>query len=290
MIINIKNRGENKIMKKKYLFLIICLIALLPLLLLFFVVSKPANSCNNVNLKYISKNYPSLILHGKFRDKILQKESVSSSLCKVLVENYNQVPQILYVSKKFVLNGNMFKRRVNLNYLTMKTYEKNLYKEELDSFNKNLPAKVNKLINQLNKATIAVYVPKNANGKVLYEFSDPLCPYCDMAKKDIIKLADKTGYTVKLIWFIVHGEAADNIAEKLISANFTYKNYVKYFNTVDNPILKKNIPITQSAKNKLKYDEKIDLIFKLKGTPTFITSTGKGVTGYDVKLLRADLS
>ena len=284
-LINRNPKVEAMGMLKKYLFLIVCLMVLLPLLWLFFVGLKPVNSCSNVNLKYISKNYPSL-----FRAKILQKESVSSSLCKVLVENYNQAPQILYVSKEFVLNGNMFKRRVNLNYLTLKTYEKNLYKEELDSFNKNLPAKVNKLINKLNKATVAVYVPKNANGKVLYEFSDPLCPYCDMAKRNILKLANKTGYTVKLIWFIVHGEAADNIAEKLISANFTYKNYVKYFNTVDNPILKKDISITKYAKNKLKYDEKIDLMFKLKGTPTFITSTGKGVTGYDVKLLRADLS
>ncbi len=132
--------------------------------------------------------------------------------------------------------------------------------------------------NELNGIAIATYAPKKAiKDRVLYAFVDPLCPFCHMADPHLEALADKYGYTIKIIPFIVHGLPAYDKAESFICNNGTYADWI------DNKFGEnKTCP---KATNLLKKAQMIDMQLQLEGTPTFATQQGNFVFGANLQQL-----
>ncbi|MHB1702765.1 MAG: thioredoxin fold domain-containing protein [bacterium] len=229
-----------------------------------------AGVCNNLHL---SKNLPA------FKFNIVSRTPVNNKLCQVMVtvstpQGIQPVP--VYATKDFALIGQLFKNKTNVTQLVLASYQAKAVKSVFKKYG-----------SLLNKAVVASYVPPKPNGKVLYAFEDPLCPFCDMMKPHMIKLANKSHYTIKLVWDIVHGKPAFDMATKLTCNHFTYKNYTEYKNTAQNPLSKGKG--CMSGIKKVKFDEQVSKDFAISGTPTWITSTGKEIIGANLPMLKSVL-
>ena len=229
-----------------------------------------AGVCSHLNLK---QNLPA------FNYTVVSKTPVDNKLCQVMVtvstpQGIQPVP--VYATKEFALIGQLFKDRANVTQLVLASYQARAMKSIFKKYG-----------SKLNKAVVAEYVPPKPNGKVLYAFEDPLCPFCDMMKPHMIKLANESHYTIKLIWDIIHGKPAFDMATKLVCNHFTYKNYSQYKNTADDPLVKGKG--CMSGIKKVKLDEKISRDFEISGTPTWITSSGKEIIGANLPMLKSVL-
>jgi len=83
---------------------------------------------------------------------------------------------------------------------------------------------------ELNRYVFASYTPSNYNGKVLYIFEDPLCPYCHKLNMHIVKYSKESGYRINLLFNIVHGQSAFNYAVSFVCGNrdINNANFIKY--------------------------------------------------------------
>jgi len=82
----------------------------------------------------------------------------------------------------------------------------------------------------LNRYVFASYTPSNYNGKVLYIFEDPLCPYCHKLNMHIVKYSQESGYKINLLFKIIHGQSAFNYAVSFVCGHrdINNANFIKY--------------------------------------------------------------
>ena len=248
---------------KKLLFLVLSII-LLPSV----AFAAQSKTCGNLNLK---TNLPN------FKYSVVKKTPIGSGLCQVIVsvstpQGNQAVP--VYANPKFAIIGQLFKDKADVTQLVLTAYRAKAVKSALTEYKP-----------ELDKAVAAEYVPKNPDGKVLYAFEDPLCPFCDMMKPHMLKLANESGWTIKLIWDIVHGKPAFDMATRLVCNHFTYANYLKYKSTAQDPLSKGKG--CMSGIKKVKLDEHVSSEFQISGTPTFITSTGQEIIGDNLQMLKS---
>ena len=246
------------------------LLSFLVLSILLIPAVSYAGVCNNLRL---SKNLPAFKYH------VVSRTPVNNKLCQVMVsvstaQGIQPVP--VYATKDFALIGQLFKDKANVTQLVLASYQAKAMKSIFKDYG-----------SKLNKAVVASYVPPKPNGKVLYAFEDPLCPFCDMMKPHMIKLANESHYTIKLIWDIVHGKPAFDMATRLTCNHFTYKEYAHYKNTASNPLSKGKG--CMSGIKKVKLDEHVSADFEISGTPTWITSSGKEIVGANLPMLKSVL-
>ena len=206
--------------------------------------------------------------------KIMEHRTIAGgSACEMIVriprgQSYQFLPVYVLKDKSVVL-GTRFKNKVN----TVRDKIASLYSQS----KKKLFASVK---DELNDIVIATYKPKNAKkGRVLYTFVDPLCPYCHMAEPHLKPLADKYGYTVKIVPFIVHGKPAYQDAENFICNHKTYSDWIHSKFGKDKKC--------SEAENLLNHAQSVDMRLQLQGTPTFVTNKGTFVMGADLKRLES---
>lgn len=203
--------------------------------------------------------------------KIIQGKAIAGgTVCEMIVriprgQSYQFLP--LYVLKDgSVVLGARFKNKTN----TVREKISELYSQS----KKKLFADVKK---DLKSVAIAEYKPKNASGKVLYAFVDPICPFCHMAEPKLKSLADKYGYTVVIIPFIVHGKPAYKDTENFICNGKGYNDWI-------NRKYGKNKKCDKAEKL-LKKAQDIAVKLQLQGTPTFVTNKGTFVMGANMQRL-----
>ena len=225
-------------------------------------------NCSKITPKSIESQLP----FPPVSMKIMEHRAIAGgSVCEMIVriprgQSYQFLP--IYVLKdKSVVLGTRFKNKVN----TVRDKIASLYSQS----KKKLFASVK---NELNNIVIATYKPKNAkNGRVLYAFVDPLCPFCRMSEPHLKPLANKYGYTVKIIPFIVHGKPAYQDAENFICNHKTYNDWIHNKFGKDKKC--------SEAENLLNHAQSVDMKLQLQGTPTFVTNKGTFVMGADLKRL-----
>ena len=205
--------------------------------------------------------------------KIIQQEPVTGGVCEVIAgvrTPYGQSYLPIYYLKngRGVIIGAYFRNDINITNMVIARLRQTAVKKAFTEVKKELPSVV-----------IASYRPKNANGKILYAFVDPLCPFCRMAEKHFIELADRSGYTIDLVPFIVHGLPAKKRAESFICEHKSFKDWIEN-------------NFGKGGDNCRRADEIIrkaaSIVAKLHfgGTPTFITSSGEVVEGADMLKLK----
>jgi thiol-disulfide isomerase/thioredoxin len=223
---------------------------------------------NNIKLLEIKlkKNLP-------FKFKII---AIRPNNIFILSINGQIIP--VYTNNKITIIGHIFKNKTDLSNKYINKYQK-----IANINNKKRNIEILKTI-KINKNKTLLYIPKNANGKVIYEFLDPLCPFCDLAKPIIFKLANKYGYTIMGIYMIVHGKPAYDIATRMACNHATYKDYILHKNTKKSALNKGNI--CKYGKNIVNYDEMLSKKFKIYATPSFIFSNGDEVVGANITKIK----
>lgn len=185
-------------------------------------------------------------------------------LCQITVFLYGR-PAVFYMpyDKEYVFGGELFVNQKMYTQSKISEVEAELtlkYKDKLEAL------------------TSIIYTPEGANkDRYIYFFTDPDCPYCEQAKGEVKKLAGEKKFTVKVIFFPlpIHPGAKEK-AVKMICSNATYDDYM------NNKYGDKTCP-----EGEQKVNEAISLAEKLYigGTPTFITSSGKRVAGFNPREL-----
>ena len=204
--------------------------------------------------------------------KIVGRKNIGG-ICQITVKIKNYIGQDqylpVYAAKNFVLIGTMFKNRVNITDNAITVLKERQLKESVKQARPYL------------KYYFAKYAPAKPNGKILYVFVDPLCPFCHEIEPYLKGLADKSGYSIQMYFTIVHGKPAYNDAMGFICSKGSYSRYIK-----DAKSLKYGDETCVDGKKLLRKDSKLDSIFAVSGTPTFITSDSKEVVGANLNGLR----
>ena len=205
--------------------------------------------------------------------RIIKQKLVASGICEVIAAvktpyGLSYLP-IYYIKQgKGAIIGAYFKNRQNITNTEISRLREADLRKAFEEVKKILPS-----------LSIAEYKPKNANGKTLYVFVDPLCPYCHAVEKHLKGLADKSGYTVELIPFIVHGRQAEKRTESFICENKTFNDWI-------NNNFGKGGDKCSRAGSILKRAAGIIVKLHLSGTPTFVTDDGKIVEGANMFKLK----
>lgn len=223
-----------------------------------------SGGCSNLNIKKNIYMPPNAMIVG--RKNI-------GGICQITVKIKNYIGQDqylpVYATKNFVLIGTMFKNRVNITDNAITVLKERQLKESVKQASPYL------------KYYFAKYVPAKPNGKILYAFVDPLCPFCHEIEPYLKGLADKSGYTVQMYFMIVHGKPAYKDAMGFICSKDSFSQYIK-----DAKTMKYGNGTCINGKKLLRKDSKLDSLFAVSGTPTFITSDSKEVVGANLNGLR----
>jgi len=204
--------------------------------------------------------------------KIYKQQEVTPQVCSIIMQvqtptGQSQFVPLFTLGDKGIIIGTLFQNKQNVTGTELMTIQQQAAAKNFESVK-----------GELNSVAIATYKPAKTNGKILYAFVDPLCPFCHSAESKLQKLADESHYTVKIIPFIVHGQQASDKIASFICSKLSFADYVKgNFGTA------KTCP---QAEELLAKAQKIDSTLGLTGTPTFFTSDGKMIVGADESQLK----
>jgi thiol:disulfide interchange protein DsbC len=223
------------------------------------------NVCDKVNL---TEHLP---VPASFYTVVDKKEA--HGLCQMILKMKSHRGERLisvYATKDFVIAGEMF---VNKHQSAA---------EKINSIkNKQFKKKFSLFKGELEQVAVAPYRPEKANKKVLYYVTDPLCPYCEMGKKQLKNLADKYHYTVKLVWFPVHGPKSKEKIASFVCNKKTFNDYLSGDYGTDT--------WTETCPEGRKFVEDSKILAQklgVNGAPVFITSDGEMVVGANIKKVR----
>ncbi len=203
---------------------------------------------------------------------VVKQNQVNKGLCRVIVKINSPmgdrfIPVYVTPNSGVIVGGAYFVNKRDVTKSEIANMEMDIFKKNFKIYKK-----------ELKNVAIAEYKPKNANGKRLYVFMDPLCPFCKLESPKLKGLADRSGYTIDLIPFVVHGKPALKKVESFICLHKTFDDYVSGNFGSAKPCAKS----TKLLMNALRIDKGL----QLRGTPTFVTSDGKIATGADSRTLK----
>lgn len=224
-------------------------------------VSKSADVCDGINLTTHVPIPPYTV--------VSKKPVKGHNLCEMILKiktrgmnGYTYVP--VYAAKDFVIAGEMFKNR---HQISQEEINKLKSQEFSKTFKQYQP--------QLEKLTAAVYQPDKAGKRYLYFITDPLCSYCNTAKKQIRDLAEKYDFSVKTVFFPVHGKSSRSKISSFICGHKTYNDYLN--NNFGNKTA------CEAGDKYLSRSVELGVKLGVNGTPTFITDNGDLVPGLDTR-------
>ncbi|AEA33611.1 thioredoxin fold domain-containing protein [Hippea maritima] len=188
-------------------------------------------------------------------------------LCEMILDIKGELVPV-YATKDFIVAGDMFSHRKQITERQIWKVRSNLLKNKFKTYKKDL-----------ENLVVAEFNPKAK--KYVYFFVDPLCPYCEKAKSELTKLAQKHNFGIKLVFFPVHGKPAVDDIKGFICSHKTFKDYLNDNYEGD----------TNCDKAKNYIDKSIDIGRSLgvQGTPTIITDNGDYILGYQPKVILKDL-
>ncbi len=247
------------------------------ILLFLFALATPGfakvkNPCAGVSYATLQKHVPKLP-----QGKILSKKAVFN-LCEVIVDLGGK-PYPFYVGRGYVIVGNLFSLG---NSITNQNYQKVQEKEAalLKSRFKSLRARADRL-------TVMVYKPSSSARRVLYMFTDPVCPYCARAEKSIKEIAKRYNVTLKVLFYPVHRPKGTDLAAVAICKGLDLDTYLaKEWEKKANPAKEK----CAKGEEILKRTDTLARELGINGVPTFILDNGERVVGADMRALEQLLS
>ncbi len=222
--------------------------------------------CSKITPEVIGKHIPI----SNF--KILSTRGING-ICEIIVNiNGRIVP--LYGSENYLISGDLFSERINRTRVKITDVNKKLFLDNKKA---------------VDEAVVFEYIPKKIQVKtVVYMFTEPLCPYCHKAGNEVKRLADKYGFTVKVLLVSMHGERG---RDKCIEAACRHFKAGEAFNLEQYNELewKKEKVVKESLCEKgaalIKKIEELSERMGIDGVPCFYTDKGNYVSGADMPAL-----
>ncbi len=244
---------------------ILILFFVLALAMPSFAVSK--NPCSGVTYATLQKHVPKLP-----QGKVLSKKPVFN-LCEVIVD-LNGKPYPFYVGKGYVIIGNLFSLG---NSITSQDYQKVREKETA-----LLKSRFKTLRRRADKLTVMVYKPSPSARRVLYMFTDPVCPFCARAERSIKDVVKKHNVILKVLFYPVHRPKGTDLAAVAICKGLDLDTYLaKEWEKKANPAKEKCPKGTEI----LQQTDSLAKDLGITGVPTFIMDNGERVVGADMGAL-----
>lgn len=216
------------------------------------------NPCDNVTIEWMQSHVP--IPPAKIISK-----TPESGLCQVVLQIGQEfVPT--YTGKNFVLAGEMFRGRVQVTESKILGLKKEMMSKNMD---------------ELETVVAMAYTPETSVGKSVYFLTDPLCPYCSRAGKQLKALADRTGVTFKVVFANVHGQKGEDKIKEAICGEY---DFVKYNSDDWKRTTPQNIQCA-AADDLWPRSQGVVGKIGLKGVPAFITEDGDFVSGANIPAL-----
>ena len=220
------------------------------------------NPCKGKDIEWLKKHIPVP------RSVIASKKNVNG-MCEIILNAKNKMLSI-YATNEFIVTGKMYKDKVRVTDATLNILKKDITKNNIGG---------------LKNATAFTYTPENPSGKVLYMLTDPLCPYCSKAAKEIKDVADETGVTIKTVLYTVHDEDGEKKCKKAICNNMSFEEYI---NTDWNTEKTDDISCDKADKL-LEKAEEIASKLGVPSVPAFIFEDGQRVAGTNIDKIAAIL-
>jgi len=227
-----------------------------------------AHAACNYTVKQLENQLPFMMKNPK----IYKQQEITPQVCSIIMQvqtpmGQEQFVPVFTLGDKGIIIGTLFQNKQNVTGTELMAIQQAATEKNFASVK-----------NELNSIAIATYTPPKPNGKILYAFVDPLCPFCHMIEPHLQKLADESHYTIKIMPFIVHGQPAYDKAASFICSKLNFADYIK------GDYGKANV--CPQAKELLTKAQKIDTKLGLSGTPTFFTSDGKMIVGANIVELK----
>jgi len=227
-----------------------------------------AHAACNYTVKQLENQLPFMMKNPK----IYKQQEITPQVCSIIMQvqtpmGQEQFVPVFTLGDKGIIIGTLFQNKQNVTGTELMAIQQAASAKNFASVK-----------NELNSIAMATYTPPKPNGKILYAFVDPLCPFCHMIEPHLQKLADESHYTVKIMPFIVHGQPAYDKAASFICSKLNFADYIK------GDYGKANV--CPQAKDLLTKAQKIDTKLGLSGTPTFFTSDGQMIVGANIVQLK----
>lgn len=229
------------------------------------------DKCSRITDEIISKHLPV----SEF--SVVSKREVRG-VCEVVINVSNRIIP-LYGNEDFLISGDMYNNRANIT------------KEKIYDINRSAF-----LENKTTLDGLAAFEYKPAEIKserVLYMFTEPLCPYCHKAGSEVKRLSDKYGIKVKVLLVTMKGEEG---RRKCIEAACRHFMLKEQFNFVHYNELgwKKEIPdekyICGQGIELIRKTEEVSNKMNIDGIPLFYLDNGEYVSGADIEALEVLMS
>lgn len=214
--------------------------------------AQPDNLCKGVDLDFINSHSP-----YAFQEIVEKRPFKDQNLCYAVgIIQGEYVPILIPSTRNAIILGDLM---INRQSPTRDIIEDIQAKE------------IAKNKGEMEKATAFSLKPQGAT-KYIYEFTDPMCPYCEKAKKPLKDWAENNKVEVRVILFpLPMHKGSKEMAIAGICAGMNYDDYMagKYTGS-------------QCEEGKNKIDAALSLASKIgvNGTPTFVGANGRKVTGF----------
>lgn len=208
--------------------------------------------CEGVDERFISKH-----IHIPSFEVVSKRTAYH--LCEAVIKAEGDYMTIYgSVDGDFIVLGEMFSSRVHISRESVVKYER----KDLET-NKE----------DLNKAVAFTYTPQGDVRDHLYFITDPQCPHCESVKVKMKEIADSRGLELRVVFFPINALSKDK-ATKGICSKMGYEDYIvsKYAGA-------------SCPEGQKKVDDAVKIGRKLKigGVPTFITSKGLILEGFNAQ-------
>jgi len=247
---------------------------------IFFFMSYPllAFNCKNITKDKILNEIAVNPFLKAFlnKSKIVNKRQVKG-LCEVTLSVNNRF-FTCYVGKDFTLVGQMYSHGKLVNEAILKRLKARTNLEIKKEFLKERK--------NIDKSVAIIYKPSKKAHKVLYMFTDPMCPFCHKAETKIKDVVKKFNVVLKVIFFPVHGQKSDKMAIKAICKKFNLDKYLSQEWRKKGDFDKFQC---EKGKKLLRQSKLIAKKLNITGVPTFIFEDGTRVRGANIPFLERTL-
>ncbi len=230
---------------------------------LLFAESNKENPCSGVSEKTVRAHLP-------VAEFTIESKQPRFGLCEVILRVKGRLVP-LYGKKNFFIAGDLYLEKTKVTGHALSRVQKRIFISQRSRIEKNV---------------VMTYAPKKSTKRVLYLFTDPLCPYCHEAGEAAMKLADRYNVTLKVLLYPVHGEKGVKKSVEAVCRKFTFQQY--------NNLKWKSAEADDSfqcarGKRLVKEAEVISESLGIDGVPAFYFDNGVFVSGADMKEVEAEL-
>ncbi len=222
--------------------------------------------CSRISEETVRKHIPVSSFN------ILSAREVNG-MCEIIVTVSGRIVP-LYGNEEGLVSGDLFHEKQN-------TTKERIYEINKKSFLDNRKS--------IDELVAFEYKPAEIKtGKVLYMFTEPLCPYCHKAGGEVKAMADKYGFAVRILLVSMKGEEGKKKCVEAACRHFIFndKFNLEEYNQIEwKKARTEDQFICQKGVELINKTEDLSAKLYIDGIPLFYLDNGDYVSGADMEAL-----